>query len=132
MQAKTKMTTMRKIIILTGILCCLYATAFADDPEEFEQEIDLEVDIYDPTGNDNNTPRTPILLPYVTYSNNVIHFRTTHSQYLLRIVGDNGVVYETTVYPTDKNVLLPYLPLGEYKLMLLSGNIILYGYFIVE
>lgn len=123
---------MRKIIILTGILCCLYATAFADDPEEFEQEIDLEVDIYDPTGNDNNTPRTPILLPYVTYSNNVIHFWTSHSQYLLRIVGDNGVVYETIVYPTENYVLLPYLPSGEYKLILISGYIFFYGYFIVE
>lgn len=123
---------MRKLIILIFIICCLYANAFANEIEEFEQEVDLEVFIYDPSDDGHTFPRTPILLPYVTYSNSVIYFNTSHSQYLLRIVGDNGVVYETTVYPTDKNVLLPYLPSGEYKLMLLSGNIILYGYFIVE
>lgn len=127
-----KKTTMKKMFFLTGILCCLYATAFADDIDEFEQEIDLVVGVIDPVGNGNNVPRSPVIFPYVTYSNNVIHFWTSHSQYLLRIVGDNGVVYETIVYPTENYVLLPYLPSGEYKLILISGYIFFYGYFIVE
>ena len=47
---------MRKLIILIVIICCLYANAFANEIEEFEQEVDLEVFIYDPSDDGHTFP----------------------------------------------------------------------------
>ncbi|MBO5602157.1 MAG: hypothetical protein J5957_06090 [Prevotella sp.] len=119
---------MKRIELLYFLMFCVCASINADVLEEEEQEIELEVTIEDPFNNNHSIPRTPIRPPHVTYSNLVLHFKTSHPDYALQLATSEDVVYETTVYSIESLVLIPSLPSGEYEIILTSGNISFHGF----
>ena len=107
---------------------CVCASINADVLDEEEQNIEFEISIVNPIDNSHGRPRTPIRPPHVTYSNLVLHFKTSHPDYALQLATSEDVVYETTVYSIESLVLIPSLPSGEYEIILTSGNISFHGF----
>ena len=67
-------------------------------------------------------PKTPITAPTVYIDDYTLLFETNHPEYVLNIKDeDDNVVYTTTVYSTQTQVVLPSTLLGNYKIELQMG-----------
>jgi hypothetical protein len=108
---------MKKLLftVLSAFLLCSTITAMdliplTICPYENEQ----------PGGND--FPKTPITAPKVYIDDYTLLFEANHPEYVLNIKdeGDN-VVYTTTVYSTQTQVVLPSILSGDYKIELVMG-----------
>lgn len=74
-----------------------------------------------PIGNGN--PRSPIEVPLVYIEDYTLSFETSHPDYTLIIKDEDGyVVYTTTVFSTDIEVILPSTLSGDYEVNLIMGN----------
>ena len=70
----------------------------------------------------NGHPRTPIVLPYVYIEDYTLSFEVDHPEYVLNIKDENdNVVYTTTVYSTQTQVVLPSTLSGDYQIELVMG-----------
>jgi hypothetical protein len=80
-----------------------------------------------PGGND--FPKTPITAPKVYIDDYTLLFEANHPEYVLNIKdeGDN-VVYTTTVYSTQTQVVLPSILSGDYQIELVMGYWLFTGY----
>lgn len=108
---------MKKLLftVLSAFLLCSTITAMdliplTICPYENEQ----------PVGNGH--PKTPIIAPKVYIDDYTLLFEANHPEYVLNIKdeGDN-VVYTTTVYSTQTQVVLPSILSGDYKIELVMG-----------
>ena len=67
-------------------------------------------------------PKTPITAPTVYIDDYTLLFEANHPEYVLNIKDeDDNVVYTTTVYSTQTQVVLPSTLLGNYKIELQMG-----------
>ena len=67
-------------------------------------------------------PKTPITAPTVYIDDYTLLFEVNHPEYVLNIKDeDDNVVYTTTVYSTQTQVVLPSTLLGNYKIELQMG-----------
>lgn len=84
--------------------------------------VPLTVGIIDEQPGGNGNPRTPMLAPKVYIDDYTLLFAVDHPDYVLYIKdeGDN-VVYTTTVYSTQTQVVLPSILSGDYKIELVMG-----------
>lgn len=79
-----------------------------------------------PLGNGN--PRTPIEVPVVYIDDYTLTFETYHPDYTLIIKDEDGnVVYSTTVFSTQTQVVLPSTLSGNYELQIIRGIYCFYG-----
>lgn len=74
-------------------------------------------------------PKTPITTPKVYIDDYTLLFEANHPEYVLNIKdeGDN-VVYTTTVYSTQTQVVLPSILSGDYQIELVMGYWLFTGY----
>lgn len=86
--------------------------------------VPLSVNIEDddqPGGNGN--PRSPIEVPLVYIEDYTLTFAVGHPDYTLIIKDeDSNVVYTTTVFSTNIEVILPSTLSGDYEVNLVMGN----------
>ena len=93
-----------------------------------EESIDLEVTIYDPTGNLGGVHKGPVQIPEVSLDDHTLYFFTPCDGYTLNLVDENDVVVYTIVIPTGTTSwVLPSTLSGEYELQLISGNYCFWG-----
>lgn len=97
----------------------------------FAQAVQVQfspIDIDDlPLGNGHS--KGPENLPVVYIQDYTLTFTVDHPEYVLYIKDENDVVvYTTTVYSTDTQVVLPSTLSGEYKIELVMGNWLFAGY----
>ena len=93
-----------------------------------EESIDLEVTIYDPTGNLGGVHKGPVQIPEVSLDDHTLYFFTPCDGYTLNLVDENDVVVYTIVIPAGTTSwVLPASLSGEYELQLISGNYCFWG-----
>lgn len=121
---------MRKRLLLTLLLfSSLFfgIPTYAQEPEE--EEIEFSVDWGDPTPIDPGNSKTPILMPHLWQNGYLLDFHGTHADYVLRIVdASDNVVYMVVVPSLQTQVWLPTTLSGTYRIELLSGSLLFYGY----
>ena len=89
--------------------------------------VPLEVGYYDPTYNQPDPQRTPILVPEVTIDDYTLTFDDSCLGCELRLLDEDGaLVYSTTI--TSNTLVLPAYLSGEYEIQIVSGIYCFYGY----
>ena len=74
-------------------------------------------------------PKTPITAPKVYIDDYTLLFEANHPEYVLYIKDeDDNVVYSTTVYSTQTQVVLPSTLSGDYQIELVMGYWLFTGY----
>ena len=77
----------------------------------------------------NGFPRSPIEVPLVYIEDYTLSFETNHPDYVLTLKDEDGdVVYTTTVFSTDIEVILPSTLSGNYEVNLIMGNWLFTGW----
>ena len=77
----------------------------------------------------NGPGRGPIEVPLVYIEDNTLTFEVNHPDYTLIIKDEDGyVVYTTTVFSTDTEVILPSTLSGDYEINLVMGNWLFTGW----
>ena len=67
-------------------------------------------------------PKTPITAPKVYIDDYTLLFEANHPEYVLNIKDEDGnVVYTTTLYSTQTQVILPSTLSGDYQIELVMG-----------
>ena len=80
-----------------------------------------------PIGHGN--PKSPMQPPTVYIEDYTLSFAVGHPEYVLQITDEDGdVVYTTTVFSTDTQVVLPSYLSGNYEIQLTMGNWLFTGY----
>ena len=84
--------------------------------------------VYD-KGAGNHTPKAPMRPPVVYLDDHTLSFVTGHPDYTLLIKDEGGdVVYTTTVFSAETEVVLPSTLFGDYEIQLTMGNWLFTGY----
>lgn len=121
---------MRKKLLLTLLLFSslfLGIPTYAQEPEE--EEIEFSVTGVDPTPINPGNPKTPILMPTLWQNGYLLDFHGTHADYVLRILdATDNVVYFAVVPSYQTQVWLPTTLSGTYRIELISGSLLFYGY----
>ena len=121
---------MRKKLLLTLLLFSslfLGIPTYAQEPEE--EEIEFSVDWGDPTPGGLGNGKTPILIPTLWQNGYLLDFHGTHADYVLRILdATDNVVYFAVVPSMQTQVWLPTTLSGTYRIELISGDLLFYGY----
>lgn len=77
---------------------------------------------YDEQPVTNGHPKTPITAPKVYIEDYTLSFEVGHPEYVLNIKDENdNVVYTTTVYSSQTQVVLPSTLSGDYQIELVMG-----------
>ncbi len=77
-------------------------------------------------------PKTPMAAPKVYIDDYTLLFEANHPEYVLNIKDEDGdVVYTTTVYSTQTQMVLPSTLSGNYQIELVMGNWLFIGYIIL-
>jgi len=77
----------------------------------------------------NGFPRSPIEVPLIYIEDYTLSFETNHPDYVLTLKDEDGdVVYTTTVFSTDIEVILPSTLSGNYEVNLIMGNWLFTGW----
>lgn len=94
-----------------------------------------ELIVFSVNGHGDYTPighgpgRGPIEVPLVYIEDNTLTFEVNHPDYTLIIKDEDGyVVYTTTVFTTDTEVILPSTLFGDYEINLVMGNWLFTGW----
>ena len=118
-----------KLIIATMVAYLLFLGVLSVKAQEVgdEEEIEFSIDDNSPLGPGN--PKTPILMPTLWQNGYLLDFHGTHADYVLRILdATNTVVYFAVVPSYQTQVWLPTTLSGTYRIELISGNLLFYGY----
>lgn len=77
----------------------------------------------------NGYPRSPIEVPLVYIDDHALTFEAYHPDYVLNIKDENGdVVYSTTVFSAQTQVVLPSTLSGDYEIELVMGKWLFTGW----
>lgn len=94
-----------------------------------QDEIDLEVGIFDPTGSHEPYEKGPVLVPSVSIEDYTLYFITPCDGCTLRLLDENDVVVYSTVIPTGTtSLVLPSYLSGEYEIQIVQGFYYFWGY----
>ena len=114
---------MKKLLLMIVGACMLSTSLFAKEAIPFSVHYEDE----QPVGNGN--PRSPIEVPLVYIEDNTLTFEINHPDYVLTIKDEDGdVVYTTTVFATDTEVILPSTLSGDYEINLIMDNWLFTGW----
>lgn len=116
---------MKKIFIIIAVACMAFsAPTYADNPEL----IDLEASIIDPSQDDDDQHKGPILVPEVSLDDYTLYFFTPCDGCVLNLVDENDDVAYTLVIPAGTtSLVLPSNLSGEYELQIIRGNYCFWG-----
>ena len=107
---------MKKLLFLSLFILFMNVNAMAWDPISFTVNFD---DDY-PIG--NGYGKTSMCPPMVYIEDYTLLFENDHPGYVLNIKDeDDNVVYTTTVYSTQTQVVLPSTLSGDYQIELVMG-----------
>lgn len=91
--------------------------------------VPLTVSIIDNKPVGHPTPKSPVEVPTVYIEDYVLTFTENHPDYTLYIKDEDGfVVYSTTVWSSDTEVILPSTLSGDYEIELVMGNWLFTGW----
>jgi len=128
---KVQTSSLRKLflgVVFLGISAVIPPTASAQDVGD-EEEIEFSFTGIDPRPGDPGNSKTPILMPHLWQNGYLLDFHGTHADYVLRIIdASNTVVYMAVVPSLQTQVWLPTTLSGTYRIELISGNLLFYGY----
>lgn len=114
---------MKKLLLMIVGAFMLSTSLFAKEVIPFS--VHYEDDL--PGGNDQ--PRSPIEVPLVYIEDYTLSFEFYHPDYTLIIKDEDGyVVYTTTVFSNDTEVILPSTLSGNYEVNLIMGNWLFTGW----
>lgn len=114
---------MRKLLITLSMMFCFATVTFAQKY------------IYFTTGPvqgkpiRHDSPKSPMQPPTVYIEDYTLYFEANHPEYVLNIKDEDGdVVYTTTVFSTQTDVILPSILSGNYEINLVMGNWLFTGW----
>ena len=114
---------MKKLLLMIAGAFVLSTSLFAKEVIPFT----VHYEDNKPIGHGNT--RSPIEVPLVYIEDNILAFEAYHPDYVLNIMDENGdVVYSTTVFSTDTEVILPSTLSGDYEVNLVMGNWLFMGW----
>ena len=118
------MTIKNLLLVLMAVLLPLSSLNVYADPVG----IPLQVEYDDPSDDQDNPQRTPVLIPEVSIDGYELLFGTPCDGCILRIVNASGEVEYTTVIPTNAtSLVLPSTLSGDYELQIVQGYWCFYG-----
>ena len=120
-----------KLIIATIVAYFLFLGVLPVNAQDGgdEEEIEFSVTGVDPDPIEPGYPKTPLLLPHLWQNGYLLDFHGTHADYVLRIVdAADNVVYFAVVPSMQTQVWLPTTLSGTYRIELVSGSLLFYGY----
>ena len=114
---------MKKILLMIVGAFLLSTNLFA------KEVVPFTVHYEDDQPGGNGYPRSPIEVPLVYIEDHTLTFAVGHPDYTLIIKDEDGdVVYTTTVFSTDTEVILPSTLSGDYEVNLVMGNWLFTGW----
>ena len=114
---------MKKLLLMIAGAFVLSTSLFA------KEVVPFTVHYEDEQPGTNGYPRSPIEVPLVYIEDYTLSFETNHPDYVLTIKDEDGyVVYTTTVFSTDIEVILPSSLSGDYEVNLVMGNWLFTGW----
>ena len=114
---------MKKLLLMIAGAFVLSTSLFA------KEVIPFTVHYEDEQPGTNGTPSAPIEVPLVYIEDYTLSFEFYHPDYTLIIKAEDGtVVYTTTVFSTDIEVILPSTLSGDYEVNLVMGNWLFTGW----
>ena len=122
----------KRATLITALVCIsLFFSPSPVSAQEVgdEEEIEFNVTEIDPSSGGPGHSKTPILMPTLWQNGYLLDFHGTHADYVLRILdATNNVVYFAVVPSYQTQVWLPTTLSGTYRIELISGNLLFYGY----
>ena len=118
----------QRLLMLALIMALLPFTSVSVNAEK-PGDIDLEVGYTDPDHNQNEAPRSPVLIPHVGIDGYTLTFYTPCDGCTLRLIDENNNVVYATVIPVGATTLvLPSYLSGDYKVEIIQGIYCFWGY----
>lgn len=109
---------MKKLLLLAALLCGITMNVKAD-PEE----LTFTVEIVGNGGAAHPLPKSPIELPQATLDGHVLTFTSSHADYTLTLLDENGDdAYQVFVPAATTTVVLPSTLTGLFELQLYPGG----------
>ena len=108
------------LMALSSINTCLYA-----EPTD----IPLELGYVDPTLDQDNPQRSPVMIPHVAIDEYTLTFYTPCDGCMLRLFDEDGNLVYAIVIPDGTTTLsLPSYLSGDYEIQIIRGSFKFYGY----
>ena len=123
---------MLKLNIMKKLLMIMFGAFLLSTSVPAQELIPFTVNVignndYEPIG--NGFPKTPIEVPKVYIEDYTLTFGINHPEYTLILKDENdNVVYTTTVFTTQTDVILPSTLSGNYEINLVMGNWLFSGW----
>ena len=115
-----------KKLFISILFCVTCIHAFSLIPGIPMINIKWDIRYTQPWGGGKPFPKSPVLppeAPEATLENNVLTFTSTHDDYTLTLLDEDGeVAYQVVVPSTVNIVVLPTTLSGEFELQLSSGD----------
>lgn len=119
----------KKRLLLFALMMALLPLSSLRVSAENPDDIDLEAEYVDPDLDQNDYPRSPILIPHVGKDGYTLTFYTPCDGCTLRLLDESGNVVYTTVIPVGATTLvLPSYLSGEYRIEIIQGVFCFWGY----
>ena len=120
----------KRATLITALVCVTLlfplSSVYAQEVGD-EEEIEFNIDDNTPGG--PGVGKGPILMPTLWQNGYLLDFHGTHADYVLQLVdATNTVVYFAVVPSYQTQVWLPTTLSGTYRIELISGNLLFYGY----
>jgi hypothetical protein len=117
------------LAVIIGVALTILPQPLSAQDGGDEEEIEFSVTGVDPDPIEPGYPKTPVLLPHLWQNGYLLDFHGTHADYVLRIVdATDNVVYFAVVPSYQAQIWLPTTLSGTYRIELISGNLLFYGY----
>ena len=114
---------MKKLLLMIAGAFVLSTSLFA------KEVIPFTVHYEDEQPGTNGNPRSPIEVPLVYIEDYTLSFEFYHPDYTLIIKAEDGyVIYTTTVFSTDTELILPSTLSGDYEVNLVMDNWLFTGW----
>lgn len=114
---------MKKLLVAMLIMVFLPLSMVYAEPSE----VDLQSEYVDPNNPHSGQHRTPPVALEVWIDNYTLSFITPCNGCTLRLLDENDNVVYTTVI-SSSTLVLPSTLSGEYKIEIISGNYLFWGY----
>ena len=115
------------LVVIIGVALTILPQPISAQEVGDEEEIEFRIDDDAPMEPGNS--KTPVLMPTLWQNGYLLDFHGTHADYVLRILdAADNVVYMVVVPSLQTQVWLPTTLSGTYRIELISGSLLFYGY----
>lgn len=114
-----------------SIIVCMFfmATMSIAKAQNVCEEIELQVELIDPSIPHTPVGRSPVLFPSVSLEGHTLYFGTSCDGYTLCLLDENGEEAYSTVIPNNTiSLTLPSQLSGQYKILIIQNNLCFFGY----